>query len=138
MIVNIALLHFDGGKRVPHHRLHWLTFDILGDLTIEQEYAQDLRRSSQVAKLWKLDGSGLVLPALLDAQLVYVREDRMVLRGIECDDLFGRFTAQAWWVKVQGAVLTGPHQVNAPGAAPAPAPGPAAPGAEELAALALD
>ena len=137
MIVNIALLHFDGGKRVPFHRLHFLAFDILGDLVMQQAHVSELRRSSLVAKLWTLDGSGLVLPALLDAQVIYAKEERMVVRGIECDDVCGRFTAQAWWVKVQGAVLTGPHQVNAPGAAPTPAPGSAAPGQEELAALVL-
>lgn len=136
MIVNIALLHQSGGKRVPQHRLNFLHFNHLGDLVINQEYVQELRRSCQVATLWKLDGGGFVLPKLYDAQLAYAKEDYMIVRGIECDDLFGRYTAQAWWVKVQGAVLTPPHQVNPPCASPTPAPGPTEPGEAAAAVLA--
>lgn len=106
MIVRIALLHEDGGRPLPRHRVISLQPDILGDLSITEAYIHALRRTVRSAMLHDSERVGHTLvPSLMDARVVWCKEDRMIIKGIEADELTRKQTAQAWLVDVIGPGL---------------------------------
>ncbi|KXB32529.1 hypothetical protein AT959_02270 [Dechloromonas denitrificans] len=56
----------------------------LGDLTVHEERDEVLNRYTRVAKVRSTEkGNPLLVPCLLDAQLLEVTRERLVLSGIE-------------------------------------------------------
>ncbi|MDL5034324.1 hypothetical protein QRD43_20650 [Pelomonas sp. APW6] len=68
---------------------------VQGLLSVREQHEAALGRSTIVAKMLAEDQSELV-PPLLDARLLLVNHDRMVLTGLERDVLTRREVAQTW------------------------------------------
>lgn len=57
---------------------------LLGDLTLHEQRDNVLNRATRVAQLRSLEpGCELLVPLLLDAQLVELTSERLILSGIE-------------------------------------------------------
>lgn len=102
-----------------------------GRLRVVEERDDQLRRSFLVARLTRFgDGAGL-LPALFDARLLQLDQDRLVLAGFERDVLTSRDVAQTWLLRrgpecprgaglVWGSAAGEPARRSRPARTPAP------------------
>lgn len=67
-----------------------------GHVRVREEFDEAAGRHMLIARLIQV-GRGLeVRPPLLDARLLLLNDDRLVLTGLQRDDLTGMDTAQAW------------------------------------------
>lgn len=82
MLVRLHRLR-DRGWPIPKYQFAFKEA-LLGDLTVHEERDEILNRYTRVAKVRSTEnGSPLLVPCLLDAQLLEMTRERLVLSGIE-------------------------------------------------------
>ena len=87
------------GLLIPKWREAFIQFGASeGELTIEEQEVEALRRRSLVARL-RVSGKDM-LPLLADVVLRYAHERVIHLSGIAQDEPFNRWHAQAWRIEV--------------------------------------
>lgn len=95
MRVKLQLLFEDGGRPVPRWR-ETCAKSYVGELKVQSTYLKEFKRQSIVANL--SDGKQFVVPTLIDASILNVLEDSMLLKGMNRDPLTNKITAQSWYV----------------------------------------
>lgn len=82
------------GAPIPRWQLHAVSWSA-GRMTLGEERDAWLGRTIRVARL-NSDRGNEVFPALLEAQLIYADDDRIILNGLERDELTKRDCGQTW------------------------------------------
>jgi hypothetical protein len=112
------------GKPIPRWQLHAVTWKE-GRFSLREERDDWLGRTVRVARLTS-DRGAEVFPPLIEAQLIHADGDRLILNGIERDELTRCDRAQTWVLHSndrQGRQAKPP--APAPQASQAPRPEPA-------------
>lgn len=95
MRVQVQLLFEDGGRPIPRWR-ETRAKSYIGELKVQSTYLPEFKRQSIVANLTK--GMHSVVPTLVDAAILNVLENSMLLKGMNRDPLTNKITAQSWYV----------------------------------------
>lgn len=82
------------GKPIPRWQLHAITW-MEGRLSLQEERDDWLGRTVRVARLTS-DRGAEVFPPLIEAQLIHADDARLILNGIERDELTRCDRAQTW------------------------------------------
>lgn len=72
----------DCGTPIPRYQFAFKA-TVAGELTIHEERDQVLNRYTRIARLRPEFGGELLVPALLDAQVLDLTRERLILSGLE-------------------------------------------------------
>lgn len=81
MLIRLHRLR-DSGVPIPRYQFAFKA-TVAGELTIGEERDQVLNRYTRVAKLRPAYGGELLVPMLLDAQVVELTRERLIISGLE-------------------------------------------------------
>lgn len=95
MRVYLQLLFEDGGRPIPRWRATRAK-RYTGELRVQSTYLIEFKRQAIVANL--TDGRQFVVPTLIDASILNVLENSMLLKGMNRDPLTNKITVQSWYV----------------------------------------
>lgn len=92
------------GKLVPRWQLAQLK-PTIGDLSLKESRDEHLNRFQRSAHLFDSTGAinqrkGELIPPLIDAAVLWIRDRRMTISGFERDEMSSVTYAQTWLIEV--------------------------------------
>lgn len=100
MLVRVAQLFEDGGRRLPRHRTVTIQPALLGKLKLTEQYDSEFRRSLVFATLCGGAAGDELIPRLHDAVVRFIGDGCMTISGFQIDGVTRRCSVQSWYVQV--------------------------------------